>query len=154
MYEPSMKTPLIIRYPAGIEPGRVSDALVVNLDTAPTLLDFAGVAVPPVMQGRSLRPLTLGRTPADWRQSVYYHYYEYPHGWHDVRPHYGIRTDRYKLIHFYGELDAWELYDLEKDPNEIENLFGREGYGTVTGELTGRLRALQREYGDEMDHTK
>ncbi|MCG6948733.1 MAG: sulfatase-like hydrolase/transferase [Acidobacteria bacterium] len=154
MYEPSMKTPLIIRYPAGIEPGRVSDALVVNLDTAPTLLDFAGVAVPPVMQGKSLRPLTLGRTPADWRQSVYYHYYEYPHGWHDVRPHYGIRTDRYKLIHFYGELDAWELYDLEKDPNEIENLFGREGYGTVTGELTGRLRALQREYGDEMDHTK
>jgi arylsulfatase A-like enzyme len=148
MYEQSMRTPLIIRYPDSIPAGQVADALVVNLDTAPTLLDFAGVAAPPEMQGRSLRPLTQGQTPDDWRQGVYYHYSEYPHGWHDVRPHYGIRTDRYKLIHFYGELDVWELYDLDTDPHELTNLYGNEEYSTIAETLLEQLRALQHQFGD------
>ena len=150
MYEESMRTPLIIRYPRGIPAGQVADALVVNLDTAPTLLDYAGVPVPPEMQGRSLRPLTLGETPENWRQGVYYHYYEYPHGWHNVRPHYGVRTDRYKLIHFYGELDVWELYDLERDPHELTNLCGNAEYTDISQTLLEQLRALQREFGDEV----
>jgi arylsulfatase A-like enzyme len=149
MYEESMRTPLLIRYPNGIEAGLVADDLVVNLDTAPTLLDFAGVPIPTAMQGSSLRPLTQGRTPESWRQAVYYHYYEYPHGWHDVRPHYGIRTDRYKLIHFYGELDTWELYDLDTDPHELKNLYGRPAYEEIAQALIARLRALQHEYRDE-----
>jgi arylsulfatase A-like enzyme len=150
MYEESMRTPLIIRYPDGIEAGLVTDALVVNLDTAPTLLDFADVPVPPEMQGRSLRPLTQGRTPDDWRRGVYYHYSEYPHGWHGVRPHYGIRTDRHKLIHFYGELEAWELYDLEMDPGELTNLYGIADHAEITRALTEQLRALQRAFGDDV----
>jgi arylsulfatase A-like enzyme len=148
MYEESMRTPLIIRYPNEITAGQVADALVVNLDTAPTILDFAGVPVPPHMQGRSLRPLTLGQTPHDWRHGVYYHYYEYPHGWHRVHPHYGVRTDRYKLIHFYGELDVWELYDLEKDPHELTNVYGDAEYSDITETLLEQLRTLQREFGD------
>jgi arylsulfatase A-like enzyme len=148
MYEESMRTPLIIRFPNEITAGQVADALVVNLDTAPTILDFAGVPVPPHMQGRSLRPLTLGQTPHDWRHGVYYHYYEYPHGWHRVHPHYGVRTDRYKLIHFYGELDVWELYDLEKDPHELTNVYGDAEYSNITHTLLEQLRTLQREFGD------
>jgi arylsulfatase A-like enzyme len=151
MYEQSMRTPLIIRYPAGIPAGQVADALVVNLDTAPTLLDFAGVPAPLEIQGRSMRPLTQGEIPNDWRQGVYYHYYEYPHGWHSVRPHYGIRTDRYKLIHFYGELDAWELYDLEKDPHEMTNLYGNEDYSEIAETLLEQLRSLQQEFGDDVN---
>ena len=150
MYEESMRTPLIIRYPDGITAGQVADTLVVNLDTAPTLLDYAGVPVPPDMQGRSLRPLTLGQTPDDWRHGVYYHYYEYPHGWHSVRPHYGVRTDRYKLIHFYGELNVWELYDLQKDPLELTNVYGDDKYSDITQTLLEQLRTLQREFGDEV----
>jgi len=149
MYEESMRTPLIIRYPDGISAGQVADALVVNLDTAPTILDYAGVPVPPGMQGRSLRPVMLGQTPDDWRRGVYYHYYEYPHGWHRVRPHYGVRTDRYKLIHFYGELDVWELYDLENDPHELTNVYGEADYSEITETLLEQLRALRREFGDD-----
>jgi arylsulfatase A-like enzyme len=149
MYEESMRTPLVIRYPDEIAAGQVADALVVNIDTAPTLLDYAGLPVPPEMQGRSLRPLTRGDTPDDWRQGVYYHYYEYPHGWHDVRPHYGVRTDRYKLIHFYGELDVWELYDLEQDPHELTNLYGKAEYSDIAERLLEHLRTLQREFGDD-----
>jgi len=121
---------------------------VLNLDLAPTLLDYAGVAVPPQMQGRSLRPLGRGRPPADWRQAIYYHYYEFPHGWHQVRPHYGIRTGRHKLIHFYGDLDVWELYDLAEDPSELSNLYGQPGYRAVQRDLHRQLDALQRELGD------
>jgi arylsulfatase A-like enzyme len=148
MYEESMRTPLIIRYPEAIAAGQVADALVVNLDTAPTILDYAGVPVPTEMQGRSLRPLTLGHTPTDWRQGVYYRYYEYPQGWHTVRPHYGIRTDRYKLMHFYGELNVWELYDLERDPHELMNVYGDPDYAEIAAELLGQLEDLQHEFGD------
>jgi arylsulfatase A-like enzyme len=148
MYEESLSMPLLVRYPAAVPAGRVSDALVLNLDFAPTLLDYAGVAVPSGMQGRSLRALLDGPPPTDWRQAIYYHYYEYPHGWHHVRTHYGVRTDRYKLIRFYGDESFWELYDLATDPHELHNVYDRPGYETVQRNLHRRLEALRRDLGD------
>jgi arylsulfatase A-like enzyme len=148
MYEESHAMPLLVRYPAAVPSGRVSDALVLNLDFAPTLLDYAGAAVPEEMQGRSLRALFEGPPPADWRTAVYYHYYEFPHGWHDVRAHYGVRTDRYKLIRFYGDMQLWELYDLATDPHELRNLYGKPGYERVQEELHRELERLRRDLGD------
>lgn len=146
MYEPSLKMPLVMRYPAAVTAGQELDEIVLNLDFAPTLLDFAGAEIPAEMQGRSFRPLTLGKETPDWRESMYYHYYEYPHGWHDVKRHYGVRTDRYKLIHFYHDIDAWELYDLQEDPNEVNNLYGKEGYEDITRELKAELSRLRTQY--------
>jgi arylsulfatase A-like enzyme len=148
MYEESLATPLVLRYPAAAPAGRESDALVLNLDFAPTLLDLAGATIPEEMQGRSLRPLLDGPPPTDWRDAIYYHYYEFPHGWHDVRTHYGVRTDRYKLIHFYGDMDLWELYDLATDPTELRNVYGQPGYGAIQEDLHRRLNALRAEFGD------
>jgi len=148
MYEESLAMPLVVRYPAALPSGRVSDSLALNLDFAPTLLDYAGVAVPSEMQGRSLRPLLDGPPPADWRRAIYYHYYEFPHGWHDVRTHYGVRTDRYKLIRFYGDESFWELYDLATDPNELHNLYGRQGYEAVQEDLHQQLETLRRDLRD------
>ena len=148
MYEESLAMPLVVRYPAAVPAGRVSDALVVNLDFAPTLLDYAGVPVPADMQGRSLRAVLDGPPPADWRTSVYYHYYEFPHGSHDVRTHYGVRTDRYKLIRFYGDMELWELYDLATDPHELHNVYGRAGYETIQEGLHRTLETLRRDLGD------
>jgi len=149
MYEESLRMPLLIRYPARLAAGQTVDELVLNLDFAPTLLDFAGVPIPGDMQGRSLRPLVDGSTPTAWRDAVYYRYYEFPHGWHLVRPHYGVRTARYKLIHFEGDMDHWELYDLAQDPNELVNLYDSEDYASVQGELHIRLAELRRELKDE-----
>lgn len=146
MYEESLRIPLIIRYPAALRPG-VSDAMVQNLDFAPTFLEYAGVDIPADIQGRSLRRVAEGETPEDWRTAVYYHYYEFP-GVHAVRRHYGIRTDRYKLMHFYGDIDAWELYDLRTDPHELANLASNPQYATVMSDLRTELAALQRKYGD------
>ncbi len=148
IYEESLRTPLVMRYPSGIEPGQTIDQLVLNLDLAPTFLDFAGVQVPRKMQGRSLRRLTDGSPTPPWRDAIYYRYYEFPHGWHSVRPHYGIRTDRYKLIHFEADLDHWELFDLETDPRELRSLYGDEEYRSVQGDLQRRLSALRRELKD------
>jgi arylsulfatase A-like enzyme len=147
MYEPSLKTPLIIRYPKEIEAGSTSDDLVMNLDFAPTFVDAAGLSVPDEMQGRSLRPIFNNRAE-DWRQSMYYHYYEYPHGWHSVKKHYGIKTDRYKLIHFYDDIDAWELYDLESDPQEVNNLYENPDYKLLADSLKNELKQLQIQYRD------
>jgi arylsulfatase A-like enzyme len=148
MYEDSHAMPLVVRYPAAVPSGRVSDSLVLNLDFAPTLLDYAGVVAPEEMQGRSLRALLDGPPPADWRTAVYYHYYEFPHGWHDVRTHYGVRTDRYKLIRFYGDMELWELYDLATDPNELKNVYGQPGYESVQKTLHQQLETLRRDLGD------
>jgi len=148
MYEESLRTPLVIRYPSEFAPGQVNDELVLNLDMTPTLLDLAGVDVPQDLQGQSIRPLMNGSPSADWRDAIYYRYYEFPHGWHNVRPHYGVRTDRYKLIHFEGDMDAWELFDLETDPHELDNLYGRDEYSVVQGALHTRLDELRRELGD------
>lgn len=140
--------PLLMRYPAAIAAGQIVDELVLNLDFAPTFLDFASRPIPRDMQGRSLRPLMDGSPKPAWRDAIYYRYYEYPHGWHAVRPHYGIRTDRYKLIHFEGDVDHWELYDLEADPQEMQNLYGIHGYHTIQEELHGRLAELRQELKD------
>lgn len=128
--------PLIIRYPKAIKAGSISDAIAMNVDFAPTLLDFAGVDIPDDIQGKSLKPiLTNGsKTPADWRKAAYYHYYEYP-AEHSVKRHYGIRTADFKLIHFYNDVDEWEMYDLKNDPNELNNIFGKLEYADKQTEL-------------------
>lgn len=148
MYEESLGMPLVIRYPKEIKPNQVSEEMVLNLDFAPTFLDYAGVDVPEEIQGESFRTIAHGDTPKNWRNSVYYHYYEYPHGWHDVKQHYGIRTHRYKLIHFYNDIDVWEFYDLEKDPHEMNNLYNHPDYEKEIAELKDELKKLQVRYGD------
>jgi arylsulfatase A-like enzyme len=149
MYEESLSFPLLIRYPQLISPGSARNELVQNLDLAPTILDLAGVEPPADIQGRTLRPLLVSRTPQpEWREAIYYHYYEYPHGWHNVRPHFGIRTRRYKLIHFYGDIDCWELYDLQEDPHELRNLFREKRHSPLVKELMQQLRELQMAVAD------
>ena len=148
MYEESLRMPLVMRYPRQIAAGQNADELVLNLDLAPTLLEFAGVPIPDDMQGRSLRPLVDGSRTPEWRDAIYYRYYEYPHGWHLVRPHYGIRTERYKLIHFEGDMDHWELYDLLEDPNELRNLYGEPSLAATQQRLHQRLTALKKELQD------
>ena len=144
MYEPSLRMPLVMRYPASIKPGQTTDVMALNLDFAPTFLDFAGVPVPPDMQGHSLRPVLEEQQPTDWRKAMYYQYYEYP-GAHSVKKHYGVRTDRYKLIHFYDDIDAWELYDLEKDPNELNNLYDDPAHQEIVAALRQQLASLRSE---------
>ena len=148
MYEQSLRLPLIVRYPREIRAEVNERDMVLNLDFAPTFLDFAGVAIPEEMQGRSLRPLLAGNTPADWRQSIYYHYYEYP-SWHMVKKHYGVRTGRYKLIHFYDDIDTWEMFDLQNDPDELRNLYDDPQYADVIAELKAELARLRAQYGDD-----
>jgi arylsulfatase A-like enzyme len=147
MYEESLRMPLVMRFPDEISAGSVNKDIVQNLDFAPTFLNLAGITLPEDMQGRSLRKLIQGRTPPDWRQSAYYHYFEYP-AVHAVKRHYGIRTKRYKLMHFYYDIDAWELYDLEQDPNEMNNVYNQAAYASTIKELKVQLQELRQYYGD------
>lgn len=149
MYEECQRTPLLVRYPKAVRAGTRTDALAMNIDLAPTFVDMAGIEVPADMQGRSLRGVLTsgGRTPADWRTGVYYHYYEYP-SWHSVKRHYGIRTRDYKLIHFYNDVDEWELYDLREDPHEMLNVYDDPGYADIRRTLHAELEKLQKECGD------
>jgi len=144
MYEESFRTPLIVRWPARVPAGSVNEDLVQNLDFAETFLDAAGVAIPEWMQGRSLLSLLGGRTPSDWRDAVYYHYYEYP-AVHMVQRHYGVRTARYKLVHYYL-IDEWELFDLERDPEELHSVYADPEYADVATQLTARLAELRAQY--------
>jgi arylsulfatase A-like enzyme len=135
IFQESARTPLLIRWPGVIKPGGRNQALVSNNDLAETFLEAAGVAIPERMQGRSLMPLLQGATPADWRQAFYYHYYEYPAD-HHVRPHYGVITDRYTLVHFYWpDVDYWELFDREQDPGEMRSVFGDPKFAGVQADL-------------------
>ncbi len=152
MYEQSLRTPLIIRYPKEIAPGAVNDKLVMNLDFAPTFLDYAGVEIPGDMQGESFRKLVSGET-GEWRDAIYYHYYEYP-AEHMVKRHYGIRTDRYKLIRFYYDIEEWELYDLEKDPDEMKSVYGDPAYAGIQADLHEKLTELRVKYGDSEELDK
>ncbi len=147
MYEESLRMPLVVRYPQEIRPGSVNKEIVLNLDFGETFLDYAGVSIPEDMQGRSLRSLLSGRTPKDWRTSTYYHYYEYP-AVHSVKRHYGVRTKRYKLIHFYHDIDEWELYDLKKDPQEMRSVYDDPKYADVVKELKAELKRLRDQYRD------
>lgn len=185
MYEESLRTPLLIAYPGHIQPGTVCNKLVQNIDYAPTFLDLAGVSKPKELPGRSLTPLfKAGDKVKGWRNSIYYHYYDYP-TYHMVRKHDGVRTDRYKLIHFYGagSLDAVkenkyqrqpgtrehgcmtyltslgyfepkdsavnynELYDLQADPHELNNLYGKPGYEKITKQLQKQLNDYRKSIG-------
>ena len=166
MYEPALRIPLLVRYPRYGRPGYVEHRPALNVDIAPTLLDFAGIEIPEGMQGRSLRPLLEGNPPEDWRESILYSYYE--NSWafremardqmtdpsfqfwtaHRVGPHRGVRTDRYKLIEYYGEGDYWELFDLEEDPDELRNLYEEPGHGQLIEELRTELTRLRQHYGE------
>jgi arylsulfatase A-like enzyme len=147
MYEESLRMPLLVRYPSMIRKGAVNNDIVLNLDFGPMLLDLAGAAVPDDMQGESFKSLLKGKKPTNWRTSMYYHYYEYP-GPHAVKRHYGVRTERYKLIHFYYDIDAWELYDLEKDVHELNNVYDDPKYAGIVKELKAELEKLRKKYGD------
>ena len=147
MYEESMRTPLVMMLPECFSRKGDITELVQNIDFAPTFLEIAGVEVPEDIHGESLLPLLEGESPEDWRESLYYHFYEYP-AEHMVKRHFGVRTDRYKLIHFYNDKDFWELYDLQTDPSEMHDLYGLKGYEDVTEELKSELYRLQEQYND------
>ena len=144
MYEESLKTPLLAKWPGVIESGSVNDDIVSNLDFAQTFLDVAGVKIPGDMQGRSLLPLFKGSTPEDWRTSFYYHYYEFP-GAHSVARHYGVTNGSEKLIHYY-HLDEWEMFDLKTDPNELVSVYGKPDYAGKQKELKAELDRLREKY--------
>lgn len=146
MYEESFRTPLLMRYPREIKPGTKISKLVQNLDFAPTFLDYCGVDIPKDIQGESFRKLVSGET-GEWRDAVYYTYYEYP-SIHMVKRHYGIATERYKLIHFYYDIDEWELYDLLKDPSEMKSVYNDPAYAGVRKMMHQRLAELREKYGD------
>ena len=146
MYEECLRMPFLIRYPGKIKPGSTADAMTLNIDFAPTLLDFAGLKAPPEVQGRSFRSILEGNPPADWRKSMYYRYYHYPEH-HRVQPHYGVRTERYKLI-FFNRINQWELFDLEKDPHEVKNVYADASYQPLVKELKAELNRLRNHYDD------
>lgn len=146
IYEESFRTPMMMRYPGVISPGTVSTDMVMNLDIAPTMLEAAGVAKPKDEQGESMLPLFLDKK-AKGRDAIYYHYYE--NGEHSVSPHFGIRTDRYKLVRFYKRVSSWELYDLKNDPNEMKNLYGQKEYDKLTAEMKVKLNKLIDQYDDQ-----
>jgi arylsulfatase A-like enzyme len=149
MYEQSIRMPLLVRAPGIAKAGAVNGGMVLNVDFAPAFLDLAGVPVPKDMQGRSFVPLLRGETPKDWREAMYYHYYEYDPNflWAKVRPHYGVRTRRHKLIRYYT-LDAWELYDLAADTGEVRNVYADPTYAETLKTLLAELARLRNELGD------
>ena len=149
IYNESFKTPLLIKWPGVIEPGTKNTQMVQNLDFAPTFLSAAGIEVPEIMQGESLIPLFKGETE-NFRDAVYYHYYEYP-GAHMVKRHYGIVTEDYKLAHFYYDIDEWELYDREKDPNEMNNVYNDPDYKEVVVQLKKDLKEIRKKYKDSKE---
>jgi arylsulfatase A-like enzyme len=145
IFEESLRSPLLIRWPGVTKPGSHNRALVSNVDFAETFLEAAGLPAPAEMQGRSLVSLLKGRTPSDWRSSFYYHYYEFP-GPHSVRRHYGVVTDRYKLVCFYEpEMNYWELFDLRKDPAELRSVYGQPEYAKTRKQLEDELARLRKE---------
>lgn len=159
MYEESLRMPLLVRWPGRVKPGTKSDALVQNLDFGPTFLDVAGFQkTPEDMQGESIKQILVrdGRAPRDWRDAIYYHYYEFyadRKAPHMVRRHYGVRTERFKLIYFYN-LDEWELYDLQSDPREMNNVYGQPIYRQVTEKLKEKLAELREKYKVPEDAAK
>jgi arylsulfatase A-like enzyme len=160
MYEESMRMPFLIRYPREIRPGSVSRDMILNIDFAPTFLDCAGRKAPGEMQGRSFRPVMAGQAPADWRQSMYYRYWMHLGGGHTVTAHYGVRTHQHKLIYYYGQAlgksgavdkstpPEWELFDLQKDPREMNNVYGNPAYAQVVVNLKSELERLRTYYSD------
>ena len=147
MYEEALRMPFLMRWPAHIQEGSVSDGMILNVDFAPTMMDAAGIESHPEMQGRSFLDLSKGTIPSDWRESMYYRYY-YSH--FETEPHYGIRTHTHKLIYF-NRIDQWELYDLEKDPMEMKNVYDHPDYQDIVVSLKAELDRLQMELGDKKE---
>lgn len=148
IYEESLRMPFMVRYPERIKAGSVNEDIISNIDFAPTLLELAGITTTQKMQGISFVPVLEGNTPNDWQDAMYYHYYEFPF-WHHVQPHYGIRTQKYTLAHFYYNIDVWELYDLEKDPSQMNNIYEDPNYNTVVTELKVKLKNLMVKYEND-----
>ena len=143
MYEESLKMPFLVRWPGVIKPGSVCNDIVSNVDFAETFLEIAGAQIPSDMQGQSLLPILKGQKPNNWRTTFYYHYYEFP-GAHSVRRHYGVTTGRYKLIHYYN-IDEWELFDLDEDPEEYTSVYGKSEYNAIFADLSRELKRLQQQ---------
>jgi len=150
IYDESFKTPLLVRWPNQIKPGTTSDEMVQNLDFAQTFLEAAMIDIPSDMQGESLIPIFKGQNDQWDRESVYYHYYEYP-SVHMVKRHYGIVNKKYKLVHFYYDVDEWELYDRENDPNEMKNVYNDPNYLDIVESLTYELYELRKKYKDSKE---
>ncbi len=138
--------PFLIRYPEKIKAGTVNDKIILNVDFAPTFLEYAGLDASKEIQGRSLVPLLNGKKTKDWRTSMYYRYYHYPAD-HKVQPHYGVRDERYKLI-FFNRIKEWELFDLQKDPYELKNVYGDPGHSKAQEKITAELERLRKELDD------
>ncbi len=152
MYKESFRTPLLVRFPKEIKAGTKIDKLVQNLDFAPTFLDYAGIEIPEAMQGESFRKLMSGET-SEFRDEVYYTYYEYP-SVHMVKRHYGVANQRYKLMHFYYDVDEWELYDLKKDPDEMKSVYDDPDYAEVQRMMHDKLTEVRAKYGDSDENDK
>ena len=160
MYEESLKMPYVMRYPKHIEAGTICDDMILNVDFAPTYLELAGLDTPDHYQGTSFKPLLKDETPSDWQTSMYYRYWMHK-AHHNVYAHYGVRTDRYKLIYYYsdalgqaGAIDdtyepEWELFDLEADPFEMNNVVDNPEYADIVIELKAELHRLQESVLDE-----
>ena len=148
IYEESLRMPFMVKYPERIKAGSVNEDIITNIDFAPTLLELAGIKTTQKMQGTSFVPVLEGNTPKDWQDAMYYHYYEFPF-WHHVQPHYGIRTQKYTLAHFYYNIDVWELYDLEKDPNQMNNIYNDPNYTSTITELKAKLKNLMIKYEND-----
>jgi arylsulfatase A-like enzyme len=146
MYEESIRMPFLVRYPPAIKPGSANDTMILNVDFAPTFLEFAGEQIPPEVQGRSIKPLLSGKTPDDWRKIWYYRYYHYPAD-HRVQPHYGVRTERYKLI-YYNRIDQWEFFDLKNDPHELKNSYTDPANEKIVARLKSEMTRLRQELND------
>lgn len=160
MYEEALRMPFLIRYPNSVKAGSVNRDIVLNIDFAPTFLDMAGQKAPASMQGRSFSSQLAGRTPADWRQSMYYRYWMHLGGGHDVTAHYGVRTHKHKLIYYYGRAlgktgavdkpapPEWEMFDLEKDPREMRNIYEEPAYARIRDDLKTEMYRLKQHYED------
>jgi arylsulfatase A-like enzyme len=160
MYEESLHNPFIVRYPKEVQPGSVNDNFINNIDIAETFLDYAGIPIPSDMQGRSFRPLLQGKTPSDWKDFLYYRYWENGTT-HKVYSHYGVRDRRYKLIYYYCDPlkqkgahkdphePMWELFDLEKDPYELHNVYDKSEYIDIVKKMTSELNEIQQKLGDK-----
>ena len=145
IYEESIRMPFIVQYPKKIKAGSVNNDIIKNIDFAPTLLDLANINSTNIMQGESFKSNLFGKPIKDWEQAMYYHYYEFPY-WHHVQPHYGIRTQKYTLAHFYYNIDVWELYDLEKDPKQMNNIISDPQYTNIVTDLKKQLKGLMLKY--------
>ena len=165
MFEQALRMPFLIRYPKEIQPGTVNRDIILNIDFAPLFMDYAGLSTPSWMQGESFRNNLKGQTPGGWRQAMYYRYWQQADGAHNMTAHYGIRTDRYKLIFWYGDAlgktgtnawtptekishPIWELYDLKNDPNEMNNIYNDPKNRELVKTLKAELLKLKEKYGD------